>query len=782
VGPSDRRGWAVWLLRAVLLTAIATFAVGVVVRHGNPGQVAFLDIGVYSTVYLSGGLLLFLQRAAGRRERWAWRALGAAMFLTTGGDLFYSFVLSGMDDPPYPSFADPLYLAWYPLAYLSVLLVLRGRVRRFHASMWLDGLVAGLGAAAFAAAYLVDRVISLTGGSTAEIVVNIAYPTGDILLILVLVGGGAVLGAGISRALAALTIGFILTTTADIVYLLGADTYTEGGPTDLLWLLGVVALCSAPALGQDRSAPAGNETGDLHERNVRARVGWRVMALPALFTVSSLGVIGLSQLDRVPALAGLIADVCVLAALARAVLTFREVRDFADVHRQAHTDDLTGLPNRRALYERCERLIAEASADRPLSMLLFDLDRFKEINDSLGHAGGDALLRLVAVRVRIALRSEDYIARLGGDEFAAVLPDTDVIDAVAVATAIRAALSAPFIIEESSLHVDASVGVATFPVPAATRSELLRCADIAMYQAKQDRTGVRAFTTKDLAPRPDRLRTVEELRGALTGDNQRRNGRLFVHLQPQVRLHPERAFGEAVGVEALVRWDHPVRGTLAPVAFLPLAETAGLLGPLADVVMDLALRSCREWWTSGHLVPVSVNLSAPNVQDPSMPGKIAAVLARHRLPGRALTVELTEDTLMVDPARARSVLDEIRQLGVTVSIDDYGTGYSSLAYLRDLAVDELKLDRAFTANLVGDETAASIVRTTVDLAHSLGLRLVAEGIEDAVSEQILAELGCDIGQGFHIARPMPSAEMLAWLDDRRDAAQGIDDDASQLVR
>jgi EAL domain-containing protein (putative c-di-GMP-specific phosphodiesterase class I) len=278
------------------------------------------------------------------------------------------------------------------------------------------------------------------------------------------------------------------------------------------------------------------------------------------------------------------------------------------------------------------------------------------------------------------------------------------------------------------------------------------------------------------------LRTVEELRGALAGENQRRNGGLFVHLQPQVRLHADGAFGEPVGVEALVRWDHPVRGTLAPVAFLPLAETAGLLGPLADVVMDLALRSCREWWTSGHQVPVSVNLSAPNVQDLSMPAKIGAVLARHRLPGRALTVELTEDTLMVDPARARSVLDEIRQLGVTVSIDDYGTGYSSLAYLRDLAVDELKLDRAFTANLVGDETAASIVRTTVDLAHSLGLRLVAEGIEDAVSEQILADLGCDIGQGYHIARPMPSADMLAWLDDRRDAAQGLDDNAGQLVR
>ena len=623
MGPSDWRGWAVLLLRAVLLASVATFAVGIFAREGHPGQVVFLDIGVYSTVYLTGGLLLFFQRAADRRERWAWRALGAAMFLTIAGDLYYSFVLAGMDDPPNPSLSDPMYLAWYPLAYLTVLILLRARVRRFHASMWLDGLVAGLGAAAFAAAYLVDRVISLTGSSTAEIVVNMAYPIGDILLILVLVGGAAVLGARSSRALAALAIGFLFTTTADVLYMLSsaADTYAEGGAVDLLWLLGVVALCCAPALGPDRAAPAADATGDLHERNVRARVGWRVMALPSLFTVSSLGVIALSQLGLVPALAGLMADGCVLAALARAVLTFREVRDFADVHRQAHTDDLTGLPNRRALYERCERLITQASADRPLSMLLFDLDRFKEINDSLGHAGGDALLRLVAGRVRLALRSEDYIARLGGDEFAAVLPDTDAIEAVAVATAIRAALAAPFIVEGSSLHVDASVGVATFPVPAATRSELLRCADIAMYQAKQDRTGVRAFTSQDLAPRPDRLRTMEELRGALTGDNLRRNGRLFVHLQPQVRLDPDRSFGEAVGVEALVRWDHPVRGTLAPIAFLPLAETSGLLGPLADVVMDLALRSCREWWISGHLVPVSVNLVRTERPGPLDAGK-----------------------------------------------------------------------------------------------------------------------------------------------------------------
>jgi EAL domain-containing protein (putative c-di-GMP-specific phosphodiesterase class I) len=308
-----------------------------------------------------------------------------------------------------------------------------------------------------------------------------------------------------------------------------------------------------------------------------------------------------------------------------------------------------------------------------------------------------------------------------------------------------------------ALHVDASIGIGMAESDAVTRTELLRCADIAMYEAKTTRSGVMAYSGVDTSHSVDRLRTMQDLRLALRGENDR--GRLLVHLQPQTRLET----GALIGVEALVRWQHPERGLLYPDAFLPAAETAGLMGPLAETVLDLSLSACRDWWRAGHPVPVSVNLCAANVHDLTLPEKISRALARHELPPRALVIELTEDSLMTDPARARAVLDRIRRLGAGVSIDDYGTGYSSLAYLRDLAVDELKIDRAFIANIAGSTSAVAIVRHTVELGHALGLRLVAEGIEDQDSARILTALGCDIAQGYHIARPMPAQDLLAWM-------------------
>jgi EAL domain-containing protein (putative c-di-GMP-specific phosphodiesterase class I) len=250
----------------------------------------------------------------------------------------------------------------------------------------------------------------------------------------------------------------------------------------------------------------------------------------------------------------------------------------------------------------------------------------------------------------------------------------------------------------------------------------------------------------------DRLRTMEELRTALHSDQ------LVVHLQPQVALDD----GRVVGVEALVRWQHPVRGLLFPGDVLPAAEQAGLLRPLTDTVLELALIAAARWWREAA-VPVSVNLAAANVNDLDLPVKVAAALARHGLPAEALTLELVEDTLMADPERGREVLADLRRLGVKTSIDDYGTGYSSLAYLRHLPADELKLDRSLTADVDRDPRAAAIVKHTVALAHDLGLRLVAEGVEDAVTGEVLARLGCDVAQGFAVARPLPVEEFLDWL-------------------
>ena len=760
------------VLWAALVASVAGFAAGVVLREpGEPSML--LDLWVFNAVYAVGAVLCWRTPVADRREVLAWRCLAVALAVSVAGNACFTLVVARQAEPPYPSVADGLYLAYYPLAYAAVVLLARARVRRFHTSMWLDGVVGGLGAAALALATVLSPVLQHSDGELPVVLTNLAYPVADLLLLVLLFGTCAVLGLRADRALLRLGAGLGLNLVADVVYLLtdSAGTYVEGGLLDLVWLLGVVATAAGAAQGRgDPGDPGALWSGSEDDRDGAARVGWRVLALPAVANAASLVLLAAGWGDRLPRSAGACAAGCALAAAARAVMTFREIRDLPEARRQARTDELTGLANRRALYERCDALLARpgaapagrargGSAGRdPVALLLLDLDGFKEINDSLGHTAGDQLLGQVGARLSAALRPGDLLARLGGDEFAALLPDTDLDAALAVAGRLQECLDEAFTVETVRLHVRGSLGVATGPVPAADRSELLRCADVAMYQAKtadsEDHCKIAVFVPDPGSTTGERLRTTEELRLALERDQ------LRVHLQPQVDL----ATGRPVGVEALVRWQHPTRGLLSPAAFLDHVDRAGLHRALADIVLDLSLAAAATWWSRGWQLPVSVNLCPANVTDLSLPDKLAAAARRHRLPLRALTVELTEHTLMTDPERARDVLLQLRELGVGVSIDDYGTGYSSLAYLRHLPADELKLDRAFTADLDHDPQAAAIVRHTVALAHDLGLRLVAEGIETAQVRDALAALGCDVGQGYHFARPQPLAQLLAWLD------------------
>jgi EAL domain-containing protein (putative c-di-GMP-specific phosphodiesterase class I) len=340
----------------------------------------------------------------------------------------------------------------------------------------------------------------------------------------------------------------------------------------------------------------------------------------------------------------------------------------------------------------------------------------------------------------------------------------DEAGALHVARALRATLGAPVELDTARdrvrVHVDVSIGLASCPGSAHTRAELLRCADVAMYDAKRTRAGVARYASGGTGRSLERLRTVQDLRQLLDGEGT--TGELEIELQPQVVP----GTGHVRGVEALLRWRHPHRGVLPPQSFLEAAESAGLMAGLNSRVLDLALGACRRWWDAGHGLPVSVNVSAANVHDRDLPAAVRLALRRHGLPGRALVVELTEDSLMTDATAARAVLDELRRLGAGISIDDYGTGYSSLAYLRDLSVDELKIDRAFTARLADDPTALAIVRHTVALGHALGLRLVAEGVERPEVVRILGGLGCDLVQGHHVAAPMPPDSLLRWLGDR----------------
>jgi diguanylate cyclase (GGDEF)-like protein len=739
-------GRASWsgLFVGLTVLGVALFATGVGPRPAGVGWDRFYDVVLYNSAYLPAGAAAFAASVRVRAERLAWRSLSLALVLYAVANTLRTLAAGTAGNGPYPAEIDLLALGSYLLLYVAMVGLIRARVPRFHPSMWLDGLIGALGTTALGVAFLIGPYLHPSGGRPAVALINLAMPVMDVLLLALLVAVGSILGLRMDRSLLNVIVALLLVLAGDVVLFArtAEGTYVDGSPTELFWLVGICF--AAFAAHSARSRPV--------QHGERSRVGLRLLALPLICNLASLFVLKAGWGDSLPSSAAWLAIGCVVAAIARTAVTFREVRSFHEVKEQARTDELTGLANRRALLETAGRVLATASARRPAALLLLDLDGFKEVNDSLGHTAGDHLLRQIGPRLQPALRPGELLARLGGDEFAVLLPEAGLDQAQERAERLRKLILHPFPVEDIRLHVGVSIGVATAPVPAATVQEMLRCADVAMYAAKSAGEGVHVYVPEPHGGSGDRLRTMEELRTALSDDQ------LVVHLQPQIALSDERI----VGVEALVRWNHPVRGLLSPAELLPAAEQAGLLRPLTDTVLELALTATARWWRRAQ-VPVSVNLSAANVNDLDLPSKVAAALRRHGLPPGALTLELVEDTLMADPERGREVLGELRRLGVRTSIDDYGTGYSSLAYLRHLPADELKLDRSLTFDVGTDRHAAAIVEHTVALAHALGLRLVAEGVEDAATGAVLAELGCDVAQGYAIARPMPVDAFLEWL-------------------
>jgi diguanylate cyclase (GGDEF)-like protein len=396
-------------------------------------------------------------------------------------------------------------------------------------------------------------------------------------------------------------------------------------------------------------------------------------------------------------------------------------------------------------------LVAEREGTS-LALLLLDLDRFKEINDTFGHQYGDRLLQQIGPRLRSVLRASDTVARLGGDEFAVLLPGGEPGDAAALAEQLLQVLREPFMLGEHRFEVGASIGIVASQEHGQDAESLLRRADVAMYVAKSSRSGLAVYTADQDHHSPDRLALVGELREAIDHDQ------LVLHYQPKVDFS-----GGLAGVEALVRWQHPRRGMVPPDKFIELAEHTGLIKPLTRWVLDAALRQCRRWLDDGQNIQVAVNVSTQDLQDQCMPDALAGLLATWGVPAALLRIEITEGAIMSEPARAMDVLGRLRQLGVGVSVDDFGTGYSSLAYLKRLPVDELKIDRSFVRNLATDDDDAAIVRSTIGLGHELGLQVIAEGVEDETTWRLLERFGCDLVQGYFIGRPVVAAELDRWL-------------------
>jgi diguanylate cyclase (GGDEF)-like protein len=425
---------------------------------------------------------------------------------------------------------------------------------------------------------------------------------------------------------------------------------------------------------------------------------------------------------------------------------------------QALHDGLTDLPNRALLYRHIERAITTAGREEGLAaLLLIDLDRFKEVNDTLGHDRGDDLLVEVAARLRGTLRRGDTLARLGGDEFAVLLCDLPDRSTVAdLAARLHEALRRPFSLNGVAVELEASIGAALCPEHGSDVNTLVQRADVAMYEAKRTNAAVATYSRDRDPHSADRLGLLAELRRALACDE------LVLHYQPKVAIGDRRV----IGVEALVRWQHPERGLLGPGEFVPLAERTGTVSELTSWVIDAALAQCARWRAAGLDLPVAVNLAAANIVDPALPDMVAVALERHGVTGDRLECEISEDTVMTDPARAMDVLGRLRAMGLRLSLDDFGTGHSSLAYLKRLPLDEVKIDRSFVIGMAGDENDAVIVRSTIDLARNLGLDVVAEGVEDEATLRGLGELRCDVAQGFHLSRPLPAADLEAWMAGR----------------
>jgi diguanylate cyclase (GGDEF)-like protein len=429
----------------------------------------------------------------------------------------------------------------------------------------------------------------------------------------------------------------------------------------------------------------------------------------------------------------------------------------AKEHQSLH-DALTGLPNRTLFRDRIEQAITTGCRrDTTSAVMLIDLDHFKEINDTLGHHAGDRLLEEVAHRLEASLGEQDTVARLGGDEFGVLLPSLRRPgDANVVARQLLAGLREPFLIEGLTLEVDASIGMACHPAHGTGVETLIQRADIAMYSAKEGGGGHAMFEPRLDRFSPRRLSLAGGLRQAI------QNGEITLFFQPKAQLEG----GEIVGVEALARWEHPRLGLVGPSEFVPIAEQTGLITPLTSHVLDAALRQVREWNDQGRELTVAVNLSARSFLDAQLALEIPRLLAKWDVDARLLELEITESMLMLDPGRAQAVLERLSRIGLTLSVDDFGTGYSSLANLKRLPVDVIKIDKSFVMDMAIDASDAAIVRSTIDLAHNLGLRVVAEGVESHQAWTRLKELGCDLGQGFYVSRPLPAADLGRLLGER----------------
>jgi diguanylate cyclase (GGDEF)-like protein len=735
---SDRIPRFVWPIYGVL-TALA---VGYVVVESLGIDWPWLDgwgVNAFETV---AGLLCCAKAISLRRGRAVPLLLGAGLLCWAAGDIVRTVHPLADLTPPPPSLADVFYVTFYPVTYAALMLLLRSQVKRFTLASWLDGGVAGLGAAAICATFAFQPVLDKTGGSVTAVAVNLAYPVGDVLLLGLVVGGAAIVPGRRKLPWLLLSAGYALITAGDMANLLGTSSFIGSFSDAVGWPLSILLVSVAVWIRTPATRPALSEEPP-------------GFALPALAAAAALLILFVGSLHHVGRVSLALAAATLVVAGVRSALSLVGLRSLTEQRRlESITDQLTGLGNRRALFQLLDAFAAERcdpdAPARSLGFLFVDLNRFKEVNDSFGHAVGDELLRQLGARLRDSLRYSDLVVRFGGDEFAVALLDAGADYAATVAARLIARIEEPFALDAVRIQIGASIGIALLPDHAQDAADLVRCADLAMYRSKL--AGKRfAIYQEDLDGVANRMQLVEELRLAIE------QCQLELYYQPQINL----VTGQIDSVEALVRWNHPRLGFVPPLEFIALAEDAGLMGDLTGFVLDQALAQCARWRAAGERISVAVNISTSDLLDAELPSLVQRLLADHDLPADALVLEMTETTAIADFERSQLAIQQLHELGLIVSVDDFGAGFTSLAYLGSLAVKELKLDRSFITRLAeaAEGRDLALVRATVELAHSLGLRVVAEGVEDHQCLGLLRALRCDLVQGYVISKPKPADQL-----------------------
>jgi diguanylate cyclase (GGDEF)-like protein len=676
-------------------------------------------------------------------------ALGFALLSWTIGDVALTWESLGGKTPSTPSWADLFYIMFYPLAYVAAVQILRKAMGRLSRPNWLDGLVAGLGAAALCAAFAFHSIVHAAGGGSGlAAATNLTYPVGDLLLLSLVIGGTVLLSGRGATPWLLLAGGICLNVFGDTFNLFQngiLDSRIGNDVNALAWPASIVLMSMSVWLKPKTLDP-------MREQRTAG------FMLPSVAAVAGLAVLVAGTVHPVTRVALGLATATLVVVGIRLSLSAHDLRLVTEErHRQAQTDELTGLGNRRHLLHVIDTYFTDFNdpwtAEHTLAFLYIDLNHFKEINDSFGHPAGDELLRQLGPRLMRAVPKSGSVFRLGGDELAVLLVDTDVDGAAKVAQAIIDEIVEPFFLQKMSASVGASIGIALAPQDATEGTGLMWSADTAMYRAKLGNAPY-VFYDQVIDGGEQQLNLVEELRDAVE------EGSFVLHYQPQLDLRT----GQVIAVEALIRWPHPRLGLVPPLKFIPLAEDAGLMQALTTWVLGEAMSQCATWRSSGRMLAVSVNVTTTNLLQDGFTELILDLLKKNDLPGEALVIEITETTIIDDFARSKAVIEKLREFDVVVSIDDFGAGFTSLAYLSSLAVGELKLDREFITGLSeeGKERDLELVRATIQLGHDMRLRVVAEGIEDVETLDLLSELGCDLAQGYYISRPMP-AHKLAFM-------------------